>query len=401
MSFTRIGSNLAAIRAFNQLRGLNRKFGSRLLRLSSGKRINHVKDDPAGFSLARGLESRRRSLEQALSNVHTARNVLSIAEGGYLAVAGILQTIKEKVVQGADDAYNSDQRAAIQGQIDALVDEIDAIAQETSFQGTKLIDGSFTSKLFQTGGSAGDTFMVSLDSAASSAFNGFVGGGGDPEVVFGANDTLAFDENGSSLAATLTPGTYTRAGLATELQSALNAASVKPGLSYAVTYDGGTGKYTISKAGGGPTVIVLKWTDAASAGLAGLLGFYTNANDSIFNGGGPVPIGVSDYVPTSGTGLSVANASVAATTMTYVDLAISTLNTIAQKVGEYMVRLDSKADTLAVRITNTEATRSRIEDADFAREHMGLTQVQILQQTAFAAFAQANAAPQLVLSIMQ
>ncbi len=255
-----------------------------------------------------------------------------------MAVAGILQTIKEKVVQGADDAYNSDQRAAIQGQIDALVDEIDAIAQETSFQGTKLIDGSFTGKLFQTGGSAGDTFMVSLNSAASSAFNGFVGGGGDPEVVFGANDTLAFDENGSSLTATLTPGTYSRAGLATELQSALNAASVKPGLSYAVTYDGGTEKYTISKAGGGPTTIVLKWTDAASAGLAGLLGFYTNANDSIFNGGGSVPIGVSDYVPTSGAGLSVANASIAATTLTYVDQAIGTLNTITQKVGEYTVR---------------------------------------------------------------
>jgi len=66
-----------------------------------------------------------------------------------------------------------------------------------------------------------------------------------------------------------------------------------------------------------------------------------------------------------------------------------------------MVRLDSKADTLAVRITNTEATRSRIEDADFALEHMGLTQAQIVQQTAFAAFAQANATPQLVLSIMQ
>lgn len=358
-------------------------------------------DDPAGFSLARGLEARRRSLDQALSNVHTARNVLSIAEGGYLAIADILQTIKEKVVQGADDSYNADQRSAIQGQIDALVDEIDAIAQETSFQGTKLIDGTFTDKLFQTGGSAGDILMVSLDSTASSAFTGFVGGGGDPEVVFGANDTLAFDENGSSLTATLTPGTYTRAGLATELQSALNAASVKPGLSYAVTYDGGTDKYTISKAGGGPTAIVLKWTAAASAGLAGLLGFYTNANDSIFNGGGSVPIGVSDYVPTSGTGLSVANASVAATTMTYVDLAISTMNTIAQKVGEYMVRLYTKADTLAVRITNTEAARSRIEDADFAREHMGLTKTQILQQTAFAAFAQANTAPQLVLSIIQ
>ena len=63
MSFTRIGANLVAIRAFNQLQGVNRKFGSHLLRLSSGKRINQVGDDPAGFSLARGLEARRRSLD--------------------------------------------------------------------------------------------------------------------------------------------------------------------------------------------------------------------------------------------------------------------------------------------------------------------------------------------------
>jgi flagellin len=91
MSFTRINANLAALASYNELIGTNRAVGKGLLRLSSGKRINSVGDDPAGFSLARSIESRRRSLSQALRNVETAKNVLSIAEGGYLAVAGILQ----------------------------------------------------------------------------------------------------------------------------------------------------------------------------------------------------------------------------------------------------------------------------------------------------------------------
>ena len=144
MSFTRIGANIAALQSMNALMKVNRLIGQGLLRLSSGKRINTVGDDAAGFSLARGLESRRRSLEQAMSNVGGAKNVLSIAEGGYMAIAGILQIIKEKAVQGADDSFSPSQRIAIQGQIDAMVLEINDIVNETIFQGALLIDGHFT-----------------------------------------------------------------------------------------------------------------------------------------------------------------------------------------------------------------------------------------------------------------
>ena len=273
MSFTRIGANVAALQSFNELLGVNREIGTRLLRLSSGKRINSVGDDAAGFSLSRGLEARRRSLEQALSNVGTAKNVLSIAEGGYLAIADILQIIKEKAVQAADDSYNSDQRVAIQGQIDALVNEIDDIVGETIYQGTLLIDGTFTGKYFQTGAAAGDVFTIELSNADSGA--------------------LSVDS------------------------------------------------------------------------------------------------------------LSVSSAAVASTAMDNVDSAINALNSRAQAVGEYMLRLSSKEETLAVAVTNTEATRSRIEDADFAQEQMRLVRAQIVQQTAFASFAQANAAPQLVLSLFR
>jgi len=94
MSFTRINANLAALASYNELLKTNRQVGKGLLRLSSGLRINSVGDDPAGFSLARSIESRRRSLSQALRNVEPAKNVLSIAEGGYLAIAGILQVVK-------------------------------------------------------------------------------------------------------------------------------------------------------------------------------------------------------------------------------------------------------------------------------------------------------------------
>jgi flagellin len=278
MSFTRIGANIAALQSMNELLKVNRQIGTGLLRLSSGKRINTVGDDAAGFSLARGLESRRRSLEQAMSNVGGAKNVLAIAEGGYMAIAGILQIVKEKTVMGADDSFSPSQRLAIQGQIDAMVAEIDDIVNETIFQGAKLIDGTFLNKLFQTGASSGDTFSVSLLDADA---------------------------------------------------------------------------------------------DALALSVAGVVD------------------------------LDVSNSADAATAMDLVDSAIDTLNTQAQTVGEYMIRLSSKEDNLAVAVTNTEAARSRIEDADFAKEQMMLVKAQIIQQTAFSSFAQANSAPQLVLSLFR
>ncbi len=273
MSFTRIGANIAALSSLNELLKINDTIGKSLLKLSSGKRINSVGDDAAGFSLARGLESRRRSLQQALANVGTAKNVLGIAEGGYLAISDLLQIIKEKTVQAADDSYSVAQRTAIQGQIDALIAEIDDIVNENQFQGTLLIDGSFTGSVFQTGAAAGDVFNVQLNSADSVAI------GVDAIVV----------------------------------NNAINA-----------------------------------------------------------------------------------SAAIAA-----VDAAINALNAAAQNVGESLLRLSSKESTLAVAITNTESARSRIEDADFAQVQAELVRSQIIQQTAFSAFAQANAAPQLVLSLFR
>ncbi|MCH7938837.1 MAG: flagellin [Candidatus Marinimicrobia bacterium] len=379
MSFTRIGANIAAMQSMNALMKVNRLIGQGLLRLSSGKRINSVGDDAAGFSLARGLESRRRSLEQAMSNVGGAKNVLSIAEGGYLAIAGILQIIKEKTVQGADDSFSPSQRLAIQGQIDAMVLEINDIVNETIFQGALLIDGNFIDKLFQTGAGAGDTFAVELGKANASAFTGFA-----TDSVYniqaGVNDVLVVEGTDVKIAAKA----YSGADLATELAKDAKIATA--------TYLNGIFTITLT------TIADELQFDAANSTMGRLLGYDVTVNEEGDDGTGSAADIVSDF---RADALSVVSSFSAAAAMENVDAAIDTLNTNAQTVGEFMIRLSSKEDNLAVAVTNTEAARSRIEDADFAKEQMDLVRAQIVQQTAFSSFAQANSAPQLILSLFR
>ncbi len=390
MSITRVYSNIVALRTLESLRRTHLSLGDSLYRLSTGRRINHVSDDAAGYSIARGLEARRRSLSQALSNVHTARNVLAIAEGGYRAISDILMIMTEKIVQAADDSYNVSQRLAIQGQIDALSQEIDDIVAETSFQGTRLIDGSFSNKVFQTGAGSGDILEVSLGSAGSIDLFGV---GGTVTITAGDNDRLAFRENGNELIATVAPGTYTLSQLAAAVEAALDAASVTPGVNFSVSYDDPSGLFTITKFGS-PVTVILKWTDGISANLAPELGFNTNSDDTL-NGQAST---TSDFSAITAA-LSVLNASEATESLQIINDAINALNQIAQNVGEYMLRLESKSDTLASATSNTEAARSRIEDVDFAQEVSRRIRLQIIQQTAFASLALANAAPELVLTL--
>ncbi len=97
----------------------------------------------------------------------------------------------------------------------------------------------------------------------------------------------------------------------------------------------------------------------------------------------------------------ISSASSAADSLNYIDDAIAALASSVQEVGNYLVRLESKEEALSVSITNTEAARSRIEDADFAEEQMELMKLQILQQTGLTALSQANSSPQAVLALFQ
>lgn len=268
----RIYANVQAMQSMNSLTNINQKIGMHQLRLATGKKINSASEDPAGYQLARSLETRKRGLEAALQNVSQAKNVMNVAEGGYQNIMDILQTIKEKATQAADTALSSTQRSSIHDQMTALMTEIDEIVSETTFNGDSLIDGGYTGA-FHTGEGANDELSVSLGDADSAALS-------------------------------------------------INS-------------------------------------------------------------------------------LSLTTASGASAAITTASSAIDTLASRIQDVGEYKVRLASKERTLSVAITNADATRSVIEDADFAKEQMEVLKLQILQQTAVSSLSQANSAPQVVLSLFR
>jgi len=165
--FTRIGSNIPAMQALNSFNMINGKLAAHQLRLATGKRINSAGDDPAGFQLSQLLDSRTRGLQTAFDNVSNAQNLLNVAEGGYQNIMDIVQTLKEKATQAADGLYNTSQRTALNDQVTALIQEIDDIVSESTFNGSNLINGSYSGITFQSGETASDTLSVTLLGADS------------------------------------------------------------------------------------------------------------------------------------------------------------------------------------------------------------------------------------------
>lgn len=269
----RIAANIPAMRNVTTLAKISDQIAQHQWRLATGKRINSPMEDPAGYLLARGLESRKRGLAAALQNVTNAQNIMDVAEGGYSNIMDILETLKEKATQAADGSLNDTQRSAINDQVSALVSEIDDTVNSTTFNSFSLIDGSYSGTTFQTGEQASETMAVTLQAA-----------------------------------------------------------------------------------------------DSTSLGI---------------------------------NNIDLSNQTSANAALAVIDASINTLAGYSKEVGEYKIRFKTKESNLDNLTTNTEAVRSTIEDADFAKEQMEVMKLQILQQTSFSSIAQANTAPQQILSLFR
>ena len=164
---TRINTNIAAFNALNALKSINRKLEVSQFRLATGLRINEVADDPAGFTISKRLDARARGLAVALDNVGTAKNVLSIAEGGLLNIQNILITMKEKVTQARSDTLGVEERNAIKDELSELAAEIQDTVDETVFNKVALIDSTYIGKSFQTGEAKDDVMLFSIVNGSS------------------------------------------------------------------------------------------------------------------------------------------------------------------------------------------------------------------------------------------
>jgi flagellin len=467
-----INMNIASLNAQRNLNQSQSALQTSLQRLSSGLRINSAKDDAAGLAISERFTSQIRGLNQASRNANDAISLSQTAEGALGEITNNLQRIRELSVQSANATNGGTDRAALQNEVSQLVSEIDRVASQTSFNGVRLLDGSFTSQSFQVGANAGETISISSissarttdlgasysASAASAAYttsaaiaagditiNGtsisapVVGSANgqtansaysiamainasqntvtataSPNVVsgattggFGAIAANAFQINGVNVGA-VTAGTDA-ATQATNVASAINAVSAASGVT-ATVFGGSSDQVRLTAADGRDVNITgtIANTGLTVANNHGAVALSTTSSAGITIGGtSPTDGGftagttASSLTGTAVSGISVATLAGANTAITSVDAALATVNSARATLGAYQNRFTSTIANIATTAENLTASRSRIQDADFAAESAQLTRGQILQQAGVAMLAQANALPNNVLSLLR
>lgn len=187
MSF-RINTNVSALNAHTIGVQNNRSIHSALEKLSSGLRLNKAADDASGMAIADSLRSQSEALGQAVRNANDAIGMIQVADKAMDEQLKILDTIKTKAVQAAQDGQTTESRRALQSDIIRLLEELDNIANTTSFNGQQMLSGSFTNKEFQIGAYSNTTIKASIGPTSSDKIghvrmesSSFSGSGMEPE----------------------------------------------------------------------------------------------------------------------------------------------------------------------------------------------------------------------------
>lgn len=168
-----VNTNIASLNTQRQLTIANNAINKSLERLSSGLRINRASDDAAGLAIATRLQAQVRGLQQASRNANNAISLVQTAEGALNSVTNILQRLRELAVQAASDDNTDQDRVALNNEATQLRDELTRLAQTVEFNGTTLLDGSFSGKKFQIGANADQTLTFEIADVRATAIGQF------------------------------------------------------------------------------------------------------------------------------------------------------------------------------------------------------------------------------------
>jgi flagellin len=270
-----INTNVASINTVRILDGSQKELTTSMERLSSGKRINHARDDAAGMAISSKMTSQINGMNQAVRNTNDGISMVQTADGAMEGIASKLQRMRELAVQSANGIYSSSDRAALDIEFQALDDEINRVASSAEFNGTKLLE---------------------------------------------------------------------------------TASSINIQVSYA--------------------------DDSTNGKIAVSLSAVTSSGLSI-------------------SGDAITTQDLSSSAIGAIDDALSVVNSARAKLGATQNRLETTVTDLKNNVENLSASRSRIQDADFASETAQLAKSQILQQAGMAMLAQANQLPQQVLSLLR
>ena len=465
-----INTNIGSLTAQRNLGANQASLAASMQRLSSGLRINSAKDDAAGLSISERLSSQIRGSNQAARNANDGISLAQTAEGDMAQIGNNLQRMRELAVQSANATNSASDRAALDGEVQALSAEIDRAAQNSSFNGNKLLDGSFTAQKFQVGANstANDSITIAqIASARTSALGGYTttnAGGATTTALTSTSLILNGTAVGAS-AATNIAGQSSSSAYA--IAVAINAVSGQSGVTataqpttLAGSAPGGFGaisagvltinSVSVGAVASGGTVPVQGANAAAAINLlssqtgvtatadaTGAVALTAADGRDIVVGGVITNTGITTTGTTHGTvtlgstgasgitiaganpgfagltagttlatasyisSMNVLTASAATAALGTIDGALSAVNASRAALGALQNRFTSVVTSLQTTSENLSASRSRIQDADFAAETANLSRSQILQQAGTAMVAQANQLPQGVLALLR
>ncbi len=382
-----INSNIASLNAQRNLNTSQTSLATALQRLSSGLRINSAKDDAAGLAISERFTTQIRGLNQAARNANDAISLAQTAEGALGTIGANLQRIRELAVQSRNATNSASDRAALNTEAQQLKAEIDRVATQTSFNNVKLLDGSFSAQAFQVGANVGETISIASIANAQTA-------------QLGSSSIAQVTGAAASAFTAITAGDLTINGVSVGAIAAdSNAANRASSIMNAVnSYSSQTGVYAtiLSSA---PTQVVLTNSGSVPATPNIVIAFAGGSATTATTG-----LTAATTTPTTTTGfaaLDISSVAGADTAMTTMDAALTAVNTARANLGAYQNRFEAVVSSLQTIAESLTASRSRIQDTDFAAETASLTRSQILQQAGVAMLAQANALPQNVLALVR
>jgi len=394
-----INTNTKSLIAQAALDKNNRVLSSTMEQLSTGKRINGAKDDAAGLSIVSKMTSQIRGLDQAVRNANDGISLLQTADGAMVEVTNMLQRMRELGVQSANDSNTGENRGYLDLEFQQLKGEIDRIITNTQWNGVNVLDGSYTNNgtgttqagkfVFQIGANSGQTISHQID-----VFN------------LGSADGNTTTTTVAEIAATGTPTTV-------EVSTLTVGGTYAEGDIITVNLNQNLYSYTVTSADAGSsatlstnlaTALNSRFDDgfAITQSGAGVVKFTLDTNTGTTTGNTfTLTASATDGEWDSLETLKIDTQSNSNTAINTLDVALTNVNKARAEIGAVINRLNYAVDNLTNVSTNTQASRSRIEDTDYAEATTKLARAQIIQQAATAMLAQANQQPQSVLSLLK
>lgn len=372
-----VNTNVAAMTAQRHLNAASNAQQTSMERLSSGFKINSAKDDAAGLQISNRLNVQSRGLDVAVRNANDGISMAQTAEGAMNETTNILQRMRDLSLQSANGSNSKSERVAIQEEITALNDELNRIAETTSFGGNKLLNGTFATKSFQIGADNGEAVMLTMNNMRS---DNAMMGGNSYVAENGQDANWAVQAGANDLTISLTD----KFGQEQNLE--INA-KVGDDIEELATYINGQ------------TDLV-----KASVDQDGQLQLFTDNNKvegaATFGGSLAGDLGIGDAQAVTVDTIDVRTVGGAQESVAIVDAALKYVDSHRAELGAFQNRFNHAINNLDNINENVNASKSRIKDTDFAKETTALTKSQILTQASSSVLAQAKQAPNSALGLL-